>query len=52
MTRSYPGPRRMMTADEARDRGLGAVRGLVIGLFWSCLFWALMLGAYVIGQRR
>lgn len=35
----------------AADAG-NAVLGLVVGLALSCAFWAVLLGAYVLGQHR
>lgn len=32
MSRSYPEPRRIPSADEAREQGVGAMRGLGVGL--------------------
>jgi hypothetical protein len=45
------GALRLIPAEQARRRGLGAIRGVVIALFWSSLFWAVLIVAYVVGQR-
>lgn len=40
-----------MNRTQADRAGINAVRGIVIALSCSLLFWAVLIGAWVVGQR-
>lgn len=41
----------MITRDQADREGLNAFRGVLIALSISALFWALLFGAWYVGER-